>query len=538
VLVASCAAPAPLTRPAAAPSLRLPTFIPFDRGPKPDLAGNAEGLDHGYFKFPSDLLTTVGSPPGDGSVVSAIMVQPLAPPPPAEQNTAWQAVNKALNARLSLTMVPNPDYPTRLAAVLAGSDLPDFIYDYANANPYGVIPSLPAFASVRCADLTPYLAGDAIKDYPNLAHYSTQTWRSGVIGGKLFAIPISRSPMANVMACRADLLSIAGVPTNSVPNNADEFKRWLQAVNRPQQNQYAFYSPPQLGLGLATGGLLSGVFNVPNNWRLDASGKLIKDFETEEYRAAVGFVRDLWAAQLFHPDTLSLSGAQMNSDFAAGRTVVIPAAWGQFPDLWNLTASANPQARVGALYPFSHDGGKPSYLGGPGNFGWTLIKRQSSTDRVKMLLRIADFFAAPFGSREWLLNFYGVEGIDFSFSAAGAPLPTDQGRAELTATWKYITSPAYPLFNPIRSQDYVSTLYPVEQAMLASLVADPTQGLYSETALTGASAAQSTFYAGVVDIVVGRRPIDDLTALVNEWRQRVGAQIRAELQTALQDSKT
>src|SRR5689334_12616145 len=173
VLVASCAAPAPSTTPAAAPGLTLPRFVPFDRGPKPDLPGNAEGLDHGYFTFPTDLLTTVSSPPGDGSVVSAIMVQPLAPPPPPEQNIAWQAVNKALNARLSLTMVPNPDYPTRLATVLAGSDLPDYIYDYANANPYGVIPSLPAFASATCSDLTPYLAGDAIKDYPNLAHYST-----------------------------------------------------------------------------------------------------------------------------------------------------------------------------------------------------------------------------------------------------------------------------------------------------------------------------------------------------------------------------
>src|SRR5262245_30425254 len=32
--------------------LRLPTYVAFS-GPKPDLAGNAQGLDPAFFKFPS-----------------------------------------------------------------------------------------------------------------------------------------------------------------------------------------------------------------------------------------------------------------------------------------------------------------------------------------------------------------------------------------------------------------------------------------------------------------------------------------------------
>ena len=36
-----------------------------------------------------------------------------------------------------------------------------------------------------------------------------------------------------------------------------------------------------------------GMFRAPNNWRVDASGKWIKDIETDEYRAALAFNRSL-----------------------------------------------------------------------------------------------------------------------------------------------------------------------------------------------------------------------------------------------------
>ena len=59
--------------------------------------------------------------------------------------------------------------------------------------------------------LTPYLSGDAIKDDPNLANFSTYTWRSGVVGGKLYAIPSARAPIGTTIAYRKDLFDQAGV---------------------------------------------------------------------------------------------------------------------------------------------------------------------------------------------------------------------------------------------------------------------------------------------------------------------------------------
>src|SRR5690348_13283293 len=58
-------------------AVKLPTYVPFE-GPKPDLPGNEKGLDPAFFKFPTDLVQTVATPPGDGSTVSAITYLTLA----------------------------------------------------------------------------------------------------------------------------------------------------------------------------------------------------------------------------------------------------------------------------------------------------------------------------------------------------------------------------------------------------------------------------------------------------------------------------
>jgi putative aldouronate transport system substrate-binding protein len=48
----------------------------------------------------------------------------------------------------------------------------------------------------------------------------------------------------------------------------------------------------------------------------------------------------------------------------------------------------------------------------------TAIKK-GSPERVKELLRIEDFLAAPFGSQESLLLEYGVKDVDFILYAQG-----------------------------------------------------------------------------------------------------------------------
>ncbi len=460
----------------------LPTYLPF-QGPKPDLPGNEQGLDPAFFKFPdpNSLVQTVPTPPGDGSTVTAITFLTLAPPPPMDQNAAWQAVNKALNATLQMEQVSAADYAARLNVVIAGNDLPDFIYNPTTNVPWGVIPGLPQFLQSKCQDLTQYLSGDAIKDYPNLAHYNNYSWRSGVVDKKIYAIPVQRPPIGTVMMYRKDLLDAAGITDPMPPKNGDDWKRILQAVTKPDQNQWGIAAGSTSHFALTPNSAYSAIFRVPNNWRLDSSGKLTKDVETDEFKTAVAYSRDLWQAGLWHPNTPQYGGTY-NDDFMAGRFVFAPGVWGQYVQLWDIEAVRLPDARLYPMKPFAADGGKPYYQAGSGQFGVTYMKQQSSPDRIKLLLRVANFFGAPFGSKEWLLNYFGVQGTDFNFNQDGAPVLTDQGRSELTAVWRYISSPAYALFSANRSQEFAQISHDAEQAMIAVMDVDPTLWLYSQTA--------------------------------------------------------
>jgi putative aldouronate transport system substrate-binding protein len=217
----------------------------------------------------------------------------------------------------------------------------------------------------------------------------------------------------------------------------------------------------------------------------------------------------------------------------AGRFAVAPGVWGQYVQLWDIEAVRNPQAKIYPMHPWSFDGGKVQYNAGSGNFGLTYLKQQSSPDKIKTMLKIANFFAAPFGSEEWLLNYFGVKEVDFNYNADGAPVLTDQGRSELTAVWRYVSSPAYALFSANRSQEFAQISYDAEKAMIAALEVDPTLGLYSPSAASQAQLAQDTLMSGASDIVQGRRPVADLDSLVAEWRTKAGDKMRGEFTEAL-----
>src|SRR5205814_9684517 len=194
------------------------------------------------------------------------------------------------------------------------------------------------------------------------------------------------------------------------------------------------------GFGLGSQSPLLMIFGVPNNWSLDKSGKLVKDFETDEYKAAVGFARDLWSAGVWHPDSRTLSGTTLSTALRGGQTAVASHSFGALIAQWPLLASENPAARLRVIHPFSADGKtKPIYHTGPSNFGMSFVKK-ASDDRVRLLLRVLNYIAAPFGSAERTMLDYGVEGVHYDRNAQGVPVLTDKGKAEVLSTWKYITN--------------------------------------------------------------------------------------------------
>jgi putative aldouronate transport system substrate-binding protein len=500
--------------------LKLPADVPFE-GPKPDLPGNDQGVPPGYVTFPKDhLVQSVKTPPGTGGDVTALTFSLFAPPPPVDQNPAWQAINKGLNANVKITIVPVGDYQTRVAATLAGGDLPDIFTPFALGS---TMQDEQRFLDSSCADLTPFLSGDNIKQFPNLANFPPYAWPNAVFGGKIYMVPQSGGGITGpALIAKQRLFDEIGVTSFK---SSDDFMKAMKALTKP---------PSQYGIGLNAMPWFTQVFGAPNNWRNDG-GKLTKDIETDEYKAALAFCRAMWDAGVVHPDSPSLNRSTGSQAFYKGEFATVPNDYIALAFIWGRTISQDPNFKPRVFTPFAADGkSKPIAYLGTGASALTVIKK-GSADRVRELLGVLNYIAAPFGTTEATLISYGVEGPDFTYDDKGNPRSTKQGTADVSVPWGGLAMRPPVLYNA-DYPEFASVVHQEESDFIALGIKDPTAGLYSPTYAEKNATLAQLLLDGSNNIVFGRNPVSDWDGIVKQWRAGGGDQLRADYQQALQAS--
>jgi putative aldouronate transport system substrate-binding protein len=519
---------------AASGSSPYPNFYPSTSGPKPDFAAIGPEYQNGYINYPKNPAKswTKAPPASGGKFISYTNAGAPLPPTPMDQNPAWQEVNKQLKATLEFQIITQTDYAAKLTTMMAGNDLTDFILITTMAQ------NVTAFAKSRAADLTPHLAGDAVKEYPNLAAIPTYSWKNSACArdGKLYMVPISRYLPGNMLLKNTEVYD-AEISKDYVPKDAADFKRILQDLTKPQQNRY--------GMGPINNrpdmiAYVSAMFGAPKNWRLGPDGKLLKDIETPEYKEGLNYFRDLVVAGVFYPDAAGIpnvTGAR--SAFIASRFILDTQSYGNaWQDNWVRGPRQNPPVTPGSIVPFPAEaGGKPLHHQGNGFYASTLLK-QAPTERILEQLRILDWVAAPFGSQEDLLLTTGVEGRDYSIGADGNPVPTEFSNVDANSVpWKYLTQRPQVAYWP-GIPEYAKAAIDFEKAVLPISIQDPTIGISTPTFdKLGASLTQ-TLQDAVFDLVTGRRAMSEYDQVISEWRSQGGDQIRTEFQEVIAASKS
>jgi putative aldouronate transport system substrate-binding protein len=531
-------APAIAAKPAGAKTVTLPAFHPPPSAPAPDFAGSPDGVvEPGYVNWPKTTFQSVKQAPGDGSDVSIFLNLPGGPPPPPDQNPAWQAWNKGLNVKLRFQFYAFADLAPKFGTLIAGNDLPDIIGTLVRQD----IPLTPELFAAKATDLTPYVSGDAIKDYPNLAALRTRSWKSMVFDNKIYGVPVP-TPYSQFFwwpVIHQELLDAQGI---SQPKTTDDYKKLMVDLTRPQQNQYAILSQGgyQYSYDMNTGnGWYPAMFGAPNLWAVDSGGKFTHTWETDGYKQALAFAVDLYKAGVFHPDTANLNVVTAAQAFQARRGALVVT--GLRPDFWDIRGTAaealQPPPNVNLLTPPAAPGFKPQYYNGRPAFSIAFLKQAPET-RIKMLLRVLDYIAAPFGSEEYLLINYGVKGRDWEPDSNGNPITTKTGQADmagistgavsflstLTGRYEVLYSPADLSFAK-RIQSFQKILAPLS-------VEDASLGLYSSTQARKGVGLIQPFGDGVTDIVTGRRPLADLDGLVKDWRSGGGDASRSDYEKA------
>jgi putative aldouronate transport system substrate-binding protein len=544
-LLQACAPNAPAaapTRPASAvpttaagASSVFPNYLPAANAPKAEYPASGANYDDAFDHYPSNPVKVMGDPPGTGSNVSIMSIQLFPPPTIYDQNQAWQAVNKSLNANVQFQIVTAADYPVKLGTVMASNDLPDLIYMYARPGASSTLAAasgMPQFLQSQAADLTPYLAGDAAKDYPNLASIPTTAWKNAgtAYKGHLYMVPVHRY-LPGFIWLKNSQVWTKEFGADYVPKNAEDFKRMLQVMTRPQQDFYGIGSTQQSTMWVP---YFCGFFGAPNDWRVEADGRFVKDWETPEYKETVGYVRDLYASGVFHPNSMTwASGPVARQQFAAGKFGVWLDPINGWQDAWRQALQSSQPFDIHMIPPFAaHDGGKPQHYVTGGHL-WATAMKKGSPDRIKEMLRILNWLAVPFGSAEDQLLTFGVQGTDYTNDSRGNPQLTPQGNSDANyVPWKYVVQHPFVFYTP-DIPNYAQVMAETEKALIPIAVSNPTFGQVSTTNFTKGFNLTQTVQDGITDIVVGRRPLSDYDGIVKEWQGNGGDAVRKEYQESL-----
>ncbi|MCP2245972.1 hypothetical protein [Lentzea aerocolonigenes] len=491
----------------------LPAYVP-NTSIKPDIASVAGGpdvmTDPGFLSYPANRVATVSGVPGKGGKYSA--VTPLWGTIPPADNAFYQAMNKALGVQLEMKPADGNNYNTIIPTMTAAKKLPDWIdlpaWWNSNFNTGGLVGN-------QLADLTPYLSGDNIKKYPNLAAIPTAAWRAGAWGDKLYGIPAFSTgyKIAGCIFYRRDVLEAKGITADQV-KSADDLMNLGKELTDAKAGVWAFDDVYRY---------FYTAFGAPLKWKVD-NGKLVHLFETQEFLDAADWHRKLAVAGYIHPDALAGDNAGGNTRFYAGKALIGGGGTGA----WNLAdhqsgQAANPNYRRGAFNFFAADGkSAPRVDVGSATDIISYFNANLKKEQIEELLAVANYLAAPFGSAEYTMVNFGVEGTHFTVEN-GAPKPTEAGQKEVQAqTYPFLAAPSAVISN--QSAPNVTKDMTAWQAANVKALSKPVfwgMNISMPQAQATADAAQPVEDT-LKDVIHGKKSIQDLKDAATTWKSSGG----------------
>lgn len=492
----------------------LPTYVRF-AAVEPDIAGTEDGIPDTFFTYPADPQPGTDGPPADGTALQGSVPINNQAPPGMDRNAYWQELNERLGSELRLTITPGADFSQRFATAVAGDALGDmFTLDLGMAQ-------LPQFLRSQAADLTEHLAGDAIKDYPFLANLPTDSWRGCVFNGGIYALPVTRGVQTSTLLfTRDDLFEARGVDPH--PSTIDDFLDVCRQMTDARANTWALTGVPM--------NTLQQMVGLPNTWEADA-GTFTHILEREEYKEALELGRKLLDEGLVHPDALDAATSDMKMWFGAGTGAIHQDTYSATSGIWQQNASGLEEYAVGLMLNPGADGQAPMWLGNPNN---TLSAvKKGDPARVKMLLEVANYLAAPLGTAEHMFIKYGQEGTHFALDGTD-PVLNDKGSTETCMGYfpvEYLVAGPRHVYFPGMPEVAQDLRDHMEQAVPGG-VKNPTVGLYSETQGTQGGRLDTTINDEITNVLTGRKKVSEWSAVVEDWRTKGGDSIRKEYEEA------
>lgn len=474
---------------------------------------SVNGSTAGYATIPSDLVQAYDTPPGSGSTFTA-MTPLWGAIPPSTGNQYYDAVNEAIGSTIKFQISDGNTYGDKLAAVLASAeDVPDWVC----IPTWNIPPRFDQAVETLFEDLTPFLAGDAISSYKHLANIPTDVWKFCVFDGKLKALPFPGEIITDATFYRDDIFEQEGI--TDLPTDAQSLLDLCKELTNGKR-----WAANDLW---NTSVIMHGV--VPK-WKINDDGTLTHRYETEEYRAALEWNAALFAQGSVHPDAVANTG-DGKQRLESGDVLISSDGLGGWHEALGRQLASNPTYSQRPFEPFAADGGTPVlWKGNPANI-ISFIKANDDKAKIEEMLAVADFLAAPFGTTEYALINFGVEGVHYNKDDNGLPVATELAATELQPTYIFLCDP--PVVNTKVQYPGFVEAFCTWMADASEYVQDPAFfGMQiTEPAKFGSLAQPMTDLES--DISRGRKSIDDLDPAVEQWRADGGDELRQFYQDIL-----
>ncbi|MDT0396018.1 MULTISPECIES: extracellular solute-binding protein [Streptomyces] len=461
----------------------------------------------------ADLKTSVPKKLGKGGEVT--IMSPFWGSPPKDDNAYYTSMNDLIGVDVVWQNQDGNTYDQKLGAVLASSEVPDVVV-VPGWNMTGKIPSA---IIGKFADLGPYLSGDAVKEYPNLAAIPTDAWQRSIFGGKLRGLPMPSSYVTGIVPLyRQDIFEKEGY---EVPRSCDEFLALAKDATNAKAKRWACLDMKWTAFNAF--GVLSG--NEKSLGWNEVDGKLVYRIETEEYLEALEWTRKLFAAGVVHPDARlgKSNAADPGPKFAAGEFLIYNQDSSQW---WSRTAeqaTQNPEFKIWGMDIFGHDGGDPAlWAQNPASI-FAFVNKKAPEAVIRDVLAVANVTAAPYGTKEYMATNYGVEGTHYTVKD-GVPTKTDQGNIDVMNAYVMVASPAATIAHP-DFPDVAKGQVEWQQRMGAFTKKPSFYGMQITEPARWTNLSND-FEQLEDDVVRGRKKVGDVQQAVSDWKSKGGDKLR------------
>ncbi|HZH58345.1 MAG TPA: extracellular solute-binding protein, partial [Metabacillus sp.] len=225
-------------------------------------------------------------------------------------NEIIQEIEKLTNVNMNVIWVPDEIGADRLNAALASGKLPEIV-TITDIKASSVLNSLRAG---MFWEIGPYL-----NDYPNLKKMNESILTNISFEGKIYGIYRERPLSRQGVVIRKDWLQNLGLP---MPKTVEDLYEIAEAFtyNDPDQNgkHDTFGITDRNDLTYGVFKTLSSYMGTPNEWG-ERNGKLVPDFDTEEYMLSMKFMKKLYEEKLINQDFPITSKDQQKELFITGK---------------------------------------------------------------------------------------------------------------------------------------------------------------------------------------------------------------------------